>query len=51
MQRKQWLLCVRFVFLCRDDADGAERVNALGDQVRREFYERLGLSDLLGPAR
>lgn len=27
--------------------DGAERVNDLGDQVRREFYGRLGLSDLL----
>lgn len=30
--------------------DGAERVNDLGDQVRREFYERLDLTDLLGPA-
>jgi NAD(P)-dependent dehydrogenase (short-subunit alcohol dehydrogenase family) len=29
--------------------DGAERVNDLGDRVRREFYGRLGLSDLLGP--
>ncbi|MGY1713371.1 SDR family oxidoreductase [Geodermatophilus sp. SYSU D01106] len=27
--------------------DGAERVNHLGDQVRREFYERIGLEDLL----
>jgi NAD(P)-dependent dehydrogenase (short-subunit alcohol dehydrogenase family) len=27
--------------------DGAERVNDLGDAVRREFYERIGLSDLL----
>lgn len=30
--------------------DGAERVNDLGDRVRREFYDRLGLSDLLGPS-
>jgi NAD(P)-dependent dehydrogenase (short-subunit alcohol dehydrogenase family) len=30
--------------------DGAERVNELGDRVRHEFYERLGLSDLLRPA-
>ncbi len=27
--------------------DGAETVNNLGDRVRREFYERIGLSDLL----
>lgn len=27
--------------------DGAERVNDLGDDVRRKFYERIGLSDLL----
>ena len=27
--------------------DGAEAVNALGDQVRATFYERLGLEDLL----
>jgi NAD(P)-dependent dehydrogenase (short-subunit alcohol dehydrogenase family) len=29
--------------------DGAERVNDLGDQVRRDFYARLGLADLLSP--
>ncbi|MEJ5914411.1 SDR family oxidoreductase [Pseudokineococcus sp. 1T1Z-3] len=27
--------------------DGAERVNAVGDEVRRDFYERIGLEDLL----
>ncbi|TNM59826.1 SDR family NAD(P)-dependent oxidoreductase [Streptomyces sp. NP160] len=27
--------------------DGAERVNALGDQVRADFYHRIGLGDLL----
>jgi NAD(P)-dependent dehydrogenase (short-subunit alcohol dehydrogenase family) len=27
--------------------DGAERVNELGDQVREEFYQRIGLADLL----
>ncbi len=27
--------------------DGAERVNALGDRVREEFYRRTGLADLL----
>lgn len=27
--------------------DGAEEVNGVGDRVRREFYDRLGLSDLL----
>lgn len=30
--------------------DGAEEVNEVGDRVRRKFYERLGLSDLLRPA-
>ncbi len=30
--------------------DGAEAVNDLGDQTRRDFYERLELGDLLGPA-
>lgn len=29
--------------------DGAERVNDLGDRVRTEFYERIGLTDLLAP--
>ncbi|TDO44823.1 NADP-dependent 3-hydroxy acid dehydrogenase YdfG [Kribbella sp. VKM Ac-2571] len=29
--------------------DGAERVNELGDQVREEFYQRIGLADLLAP--
>lgn len=27
--------------------DGAERVNAVGDEVRRQFYERIGLADVL----
>ncbi|GAA0252106.1 SDR family oxidoreductase [Cryptosporangium japonicum] len=31
--------------------DGAEEVNAVGDRVRSEFYERVGLSDLLSPRR
>jgi NAD(P)-dependent dehydrogenase (short-subunit alcohol dehydrogenase family) len=30
--------------------DGAERVNDLGDQVRREFYHRIDLGDLLSPS-
>ncbi|MEV4262552.1 SDR family oxidoreductase [Kribbella sp. NPDC049584] len=30
--------------------DGAERVNQLGDQVREEFYQRIGLTDLLSPS-
>ena len=30
--------------------DGAERVNALGDQVREQFYTRLDLTDLLHPS-
>ncbi|MEV4320315.1 SDR family oxidoreductase [Actinocrispum sp. NPDC049592] len=30
--------------------DGAEEVNALGDRIRSQFYERVGLADLLGPA-
>jgi NAD(P)-dependent dehydrogenase (short-subunit alcohol dehydrogenase family) len=30
--------------------DGAEEVNAVGDRVRRDFYARIGLDDLLGPA-
>lgn len=29
--------------------DGAEVVNAVGDRVRREFYTRIGLQDLLTP--
>ncbi|MBT9254981.1 SDR family oxidoreductase [Phycicoccus sp. MAQZ13P-2] len=31
--------------------DGAEVVNAVGDRVRTEFYRRIGLEDLLSPAR
>jgi NAD(P)-dependent dehydrogenase (short-subunit alcohol dehydrogenase family) len=30
--------------------DGAETVNRVGDLVRRDFYHRLGLKDLLTPA-
>lgn len=30
--------------------DGAETVNRVGDLVRREFYRRVGLDDLLAPA-
>jgi NAD(P)-dependent dehydrogenase (short-subunit alcohol dehydrogenase family) len=30
--------------------DGSEEVNELGDRIRREFYGRIGLSDLLQPA-
>jgi NAD(P)-dependent dehydrogenase (short-subunit alcohol dehydrogenase family) len=30
--------------------DGAETVNRVGDLVRREFYRRVDLEDLLGPA-
>lgn len=30
--------------------DGAETVNAVGDWVRKTFYERIGLTDLLRPA-
>lgn len=30
--------------------DGAEEVNALGDRIRSQFYERVGLTDLLSPA-
>ncbi len=30
--------------------DGAEQVNALGDRVRRDFYARIGLKDLLSPS-
>ena len=30
--------------------DGAETVNRVGDLVRREFYHRIGLDDLLAPA-
>jgi NAD(P)-dependent dehydrogenase (short-subunit alcohol dehydrogenase family) len=30
--------------------DGAETVNRVGDLVRREFYRRIGLDDLLAPA-
>jgi hypothetical protein len=31
--------------------DGAETVNRVGDLVRRDFYRRVGLDDLLTPAR
>lgn len=31
------------------DDDGSEAVNDLGDEVRRRFYPRIGLTDLLGP--
>lgn len=31
--------------------DGAEAVNAVGDRVRAEFYERIGFADLLGPGK
>jgi NAD(P)-dependent dehydrogenase (short-subunit alcohol dehydrogenase family) len=31
--------------------DGAETVNRVGDLVRRDFYGRIGLQDLLSPAR
>lgn len=30
--------------------DGASTVNAVGDEVRARFYDRIGLSDLLSPA-
>lgn len=30
--------------------DGAEVVNAVGDRIRREFYERIGFQDLLSPS-
>lgn len=30
--------------------DGAEAVNAVGDVIRRRFYERIGYPDLLAPA-
>lgn len=30
--------------------DGAEQVNDVGDRIRRDFYSRIGLSDLLSPA-
>jgi NAD(P)-dependent dehydrogenase (short-subunit alcohol dehydrogenase family) len=30
--------------------DGSEEVNEVGDRIRREFYGRIGLSDLLRPA-
>jgi NAD(P)-dependent dehydrogenase (short-subunit alcohol dehydrogenase family) len=30
--------------------DGAETVNRVGDVVRRDFYHRIALDDLLGPA-
>jgi NAD(P)-dependent dehydrogenase (short-subunit alcohol dehydrogenase family) len=30
--------------------DGAERVNELGDRVRREYYERVGMTEFLSPA-
>lgn len=31
--------------------DGAEAVNAVGDEIRTRFYDRIGLSDLLTPAQ
>jgi NAD(P)-dependent dehydrogenase (short-subunit alcohol dehydrogenase family) len=31
--------------------DGAETVNAVGDLVRKDFYHRIGLDDLLTPAQ
>lgn len=31
--------------------DGAERVYEVGDAVRRTFYERIGMTDLLTPAK
>jgi NAD(P)-dependent dehydrogenase (short-subunit alcohol dehydrogenase family) len=31
--------------------DGAETVNAVGDLVRRDFYRRIGLDDLLTPTQ
>lgn len=31
--------------------DGAEVVNTVGDRIRREFYTRVGLEDLLTPSR
>jgi NAD(P)-dependent dehydrogenase (short-subunit alcohol dehydrogenase family) len=30
--------------------DGSEEVNVVGDRIRTEFYERIGLRDLLAPA-
>jgi NAD(P)-dependent dehydrogenase (short-subunit alcohol dehydrogenase family) len=30
--------------------DGAEAVNAVGDEIRKLFYQRIGLGDLLQPA-
>jgi hypothetical protein len=30
--------------------NGAETVNRVGDLVRREFYRRIDLADLLAPA-
>ena len=30
--------------------DGAQTVNTVGDWVRKTFYERIGLTDLLHPA-
>lgn len=30
--------------------DGAETVNAVGDEIRTLFYQRIGLGDLLQPA-
>lgn len=29
--------------------DGSEEVNDVGDRIRREFYQRIGLADLLTP--
>jgi NAD(P)-dependent dehydrogenase (short-subunit alcohol dehydrogenase family) len=29
--------------------DGSERVNVLGDEIREQFYRRIGLADLLSP--
>lgn len=30
--------------------DGAEEVNSVGDRIREQFYQRIGLADLLKPA-
>jgi NAD(P)-dependent dehydrogenase (short-subunit alcohol dehydrogenase family) len=30
--------------------DGAEEVNTVGDRIREQFYQRIGLADLLRPA-
>jgi hypothetical protein len=30
--------------------DGSEEVSEVGDRIRRDFYGRIGLTDLLQPA-